>query len=286
MNRTELATTAMRRATEIRRSAGISRTSPLNIYDVAMDKLDLRVQFIAGGSFEGMFAKEQNTILVPSDRPHGRRAFSAAHEVGHWAFGHGSQIDEEDALDKYNQRPEEQLANQFAGHVLMTPAALKQATEKLGLNLARPSPYKIYEMACWFGVGYSTLVNHLQYGVQQLESANADVLLRLELQKIRQHFSPRHSTKYLAVASGLTPAMPLDLAVGDHALLPTEAVLPNEILAITERTTEGLLVEAKRPGIALVSGAGGWAAAVRVMKKGFTGWAKYRHMEDDDDENE
>ncbi len=90
MNRTELATTAMRRATEIRRSSGISRTSPLNIYDVAMNKLDLRVQFIAGGSFEGMFAKEQNTILVPSDRPHGRRAFSAAHEVGHWAFGHGS----------------------------------------------------------------------------------------------------------------------------------------------------------------------------------------------------
>lgn len=284
MNRTELATTAMRRASEIRREAGISRTSPLNIYDLAMNDLGLRVQFTAGASFEGMFAKEQNAILVPSERPHGRRAFSAAHEVAHWAFGHGSQIDEEDSLEGYNARPEEQLANQFAGYILMLPAALKHAANLLELDLARPSPFKMYEMACWFGVGYSTVVNHLQHGVQMLKPAHAAELLRLEPQKIRQHFSPRHLTKHLAVASGLKPAMPLDMAVGDHALLPAEVEMPNDILKIVERTASGLIVEAERPGIALLSGEGGWEAAIRVMKKGFTGWAKYRHMEEDDDE--
>ena len=231
----------------------------------------------------GMFAKEQNTILVPSDRPHGRRTFSAAHEMGHWAFGHGSQIDEENSLEGYNARPEEQIANQFAGHVLMMPAAIKYAAEKLELNLSTPSPFKIYEMACWFGVGYSTLVNHLQFGVRQLSDSNAVLLLRSEPQKIRQHFSPYLGTRHLVVATNLKPEMPLDLAVGDHALLPAEVDLPNDTLAFTKRTETGVLVEARRPGIALISGKEGWTAAVRVMKKGFTGWAKYRHLEDDDE---
>lgn len=285
MNRIELATTALRRAIEVRLEAQVPRLNPLNVFDVAMDRLGLRVQFIKGSSFEGMFAKEHNAIMVPSERPHGRRAFSAAHELGHWAFGHGSQIDEECSLEQYNDKPEERLANMFAGYLLMSPPAIKSGADQLGMDISRPSYQQAYELACWFGVGYGTLINHLRYGVQLLSPERSLDLLKNEPKSIRRHFVPNHATRHLVVACNMIPKAPIDLAVGDHLLIPLSVDLQHSNLSVVDRTPLGILAEAKQPGISLISGSNGWAAAVRVMKKDFSGWAKYRHLEDDD-ENE
>ncbi|MBL9184078.1 MAG: ImmA/IrrE family metallo-endopeptidase [Verrucomicrobiaceae bacterium] len=283
MNRIELATTALRRAIEVRREAQVPRLNPLNVFDLAMGHLGLRVQFIQGSSFEGMFAKEQNAIMVPSERPHGRRAFSAAHELGHWAFGHGSQIDEECSLERYNDKPEERLVNMFAGYLLMLPPAIKSGAEQLGMDIGSPSYQQAYELACWFGVGYGTLVNHLRYGVQLLSPEKSMELLTHEPKTIRRHFVPNHATRHLVVACNLIPKAPIDLAVGDHLLVPLGADLQHSNLSTIEKTPLGILAEAKQSGISLINGPNGWAAAVRVMKKDFSGWAKYRHLEDDDE---
>ena len=273
---------ALRRAVELRNAAGIHRTWPLNIFDFAGNHLKLRVQFFAGPSFEGMFAKEQNTILVPSERPQGRRAYSAAHEVGHWAFGHGSQIDEIGMGEKYNDKPEERLVNLFAGYLLMFPAAVDTALQELSVNLSKPTAASIYRLACWFGVGYTTIINHLRWTLGKLSSANSEILLRVELKTIRRTFSPSVETRHIFVASSVSPRTPIDLEVGDHVLFPKKVRWQNKCLAGIEENENGFLVEAVRSGISLVSNENGWSCAVRVMNRGFTGWAKYRHLENEE----
>jgi len=286
MNRTEMANTAFRRAVEIRKSAKIGRTDPLNVFDIAMNHLGLRVQFLAGSSFEGMFAKEQKTILVPSERPHGRRAFAAAHEIGHWAFDHGSQIDLTDSFEDYNAKPEEQIVNLFGGYLLMFPASVEVGAAEVGLNFKLPTAQKIYELACWLGVGYTTLINHLQRTLFKISSTDADALRHVELKNIRKIFSPDFPTRHLVVTSSFKPRMPIDIQVGDHVIVPQGAISSNDCLTFVSSNQHGQIFGAVNPGISLLQGSTDWAAAIRVMTREFTGWAKYRHLENDNDEND
>src|SRR5436309_2438353 len=88
-----LARHALRGALATRHRASIAKSAPICVYDLAK-QLGLDVRFHGGSSFGGAYAKASRTILVPSLRPAGRRAFTCGHELGHWYFGHGTRIDE------------------------------------------------------------------------------------------------------------------------------------------------------------------------------------------------
>jgi Zn-dependent peptidase ImmA (M78 family) len=283
MNTLDLARTAARRAIEIRRLAAVLRTDPVNVFDVAEDRLGVRVQFFAGSSFEGMFAKEQNTILVPSERPPGRRVFAAAHELGHWAFGHGTRIDTVDSISDYNASPEERLVNQFAGHFLMPSSAVDAAADLLRLNFADPDKMKIYEMAGWFGVGYSSLINHLTYSQQRFPKTVADELLKYQPKDFRAMLVPNRKSSHMVVASSMSPRIPLDLAVGDHLVLPAGTTHSTKHLITISSSGSQLVTQALTPGISLASNGTGWSAVIRIMKRNFSGWSKYRHLDDEND---
>lgn len=283
MNTLDLARTAARRAIEIRRQATVLRTDPVNVFDVAEERLGVRVQFFAGSSFEGMFAKEQNTILVPSERPPGRRVFAAAHELGHWAFGHGTQIDTVDSISDYNSSPEERLVNQFAGHFLMPSPAVDTVANLLRLNFANPDKMKIYEMASWFGVGYSSLINHLTYSQQRFSTTVAGELLKYQPKELRGMLIPNQKSSHMVVALSMSPRIPLDLAVGDHLVLPAGTEHSKKHLITISSSSSQLVTQAITPGISLASNGTGWSAVIRIMKDAFSGWSKYRHLDDDND---
>ena len=79
--------------------------------------------------------------------------------------------------------------------------------------------------------------------------------------------------------------MPIDLEVGDLVLFPAGVAFNSGCLSTIESQSNHTLVEAVAPGIALLSTTNNdWAAAARVMRRGYTGRSVFRHLESDDDE--
>lgn len=278
-----LARLALRGALEIRRKGGVSKDAPVCVFDLA-ERLDLEVRFCAGNSFEGMYAKGSNVILVPSLRPPGRQAFTAAHEMGHWYFGHGSRIDElpEFAPEDKND-PEEWLANLFAAYLLMPSWAVEAAFARRALDPATCTPTKMFLVACELGVGFDTLVQHLRWSLRLITPTRAAELVKSTPKMIRQTLLGEIATKHLVLTDSVWAAGNIDLQVGHVAILPAGAVLEgNEAVAIGDLPA-GRVVQGVRAGIARAFLEGqGWAKFMRVSRADFEGRNLYRHMKDPD----
>ena len=158
----ELGRKALRAALEIRKRTGKTNSEPICIFDVA-ESLGVEVKFFHANSFEGMYVRTSQTILVPSLRPRGRQAFTCAHELGHWHFKHGTRVEEVDFLElQHNQKPNELLVNLFAAYLLMPSWAVKTAFINRGYGPDTCTALQFYTIAGQLGVGYSALVTHLR----------------------------------------------------------------------------------------------------------------------------
>ena len=279
-----LARSALRGALEVRKRAQIPLSSPLCIYDVAAEKLNVEVRFLGGESFGGMYAKETQTIMVPSERPAGRRAFTCAHELGHWYFKHGSKIEVLEENDKGGiDDPDEILVNQFAGHLLMPKWAVEKSFKDRKLNPATATDQDFYAVASQFGVGYQTIIMHLRYALEMLPGFRLEKLLQSSPKLIKERLLNKSFSGHLVlVDTAWKQDFPIDLEVGDAVLLTFSAQSDSAGLT-PELITKGTLLVAAKPGISKVTAIGNpWAAFVRISKKGFTGRSIYRHLEDPD----
>jgi Zn-dependent peptidase ImmA (M78 family) len=274
---------ALRGALEIRRRGQVSKDAPVCVFDLA-ERLGLDVRFCAGGSFEGMYAKGSNVILVPSLRPPGRQAFTGGHEIGHWYFGHGSRIDQLPVFapdDRHD--PDEWAANLFAAYLLMTSWAVEASFARRGLNPATCAPTQLYAVACELGVGYETLIQHLRWSLKLITPAQAAILAEATPKAIREQLIGNVATKHLVLADTAWVAGNVDLQVGHTALLPPGAVLEGQEVTVLGDLPAGRLVQGRKPGIARAFLEGGpWAKFVRVSRADFEGRSLYRHLEDPD----
>ena len=280
----EIATVAYKGAIDVRERAGIHRLDPMNIFDCAQ-KLNVDVRFIVGGTFEGMYEKDRRVIILPTDRPAGRRVFTCAHELAHWRYKHGSMLDDATTVESYNDRPEERLANMFAGYVLMFPPALDAARTALGISYSNCSPQDLFTLASWFGVSYASMIGHLRWALGKLSHRRYEELRKVTPRAIRSLILGGRESPHLVVLNRLTPRMPIDLEVGDLVLFPAGVAFNSGCLSTIESQSNHTLVEAVAPGIALLSTTNNdWTAAARVMRRGYTGRSVFRHLESDDDE--
>jgi Zn-dependent peptidase ImmA (M78 family) len=280
----EIATVAYKGAIDVRERAGIHRLDPMNIFDCAQ-KLNVEVRFIVGGTFEGMYEKDRRVIILPTDRPAGRRVFTCAHELAHWRYKHGSMLDDATTVESYNERPEERLANMFAGYLLMFPPAVESVRTALGINYSNCSAQALFSLASWFGVSYASVIGHLHWALGKLSHRRYEELRKVTPRAIRSLILGGRESPHLVVFNRVAPRMPIDLEVGDLALLPSGVSYNSGCLATIETQSNSSLVEAVAPGIALLSKTNDdWAAVVRVMRRGYTGRSVFRHLESDDDE--
>ncbi len=274
---------ALRGALETRRKGKVLKDVPVCVFDLA-ERLGLEVRFCAGASFEGMYAKGSNTVLVPSLRPPGRQAFTAAHEMGHWYFGHGSRIDEVPEFTPDNRNdPEEWAANLFAAYLLMPSWAVEASFARRSWTPQACTPIQLYAIACELGVGYETLIQHLRWSLQLITSTQADVLANTTPKALREKLIGEVNTKHLVLVDTKWVTGNLDLQVGHAALLPTGAVVEGTSIAVLGDVPAGRIVQGLKPGLARVFlEGGGWAKFVRISRAGFEGRSLYRHLEDPD----
>ena len=278
----DIAQRALRAAVDVRQQLKIERSKSLCVLDAAAE-LGLRVQILELGNFEGLYAKDSLTMVLNAARPGGRRNFTCAHELGHWYFGHGDHVDGLDFDRSDSDKPEERLVNQFAAFLLMPRRAVEGAFIARKLDLAKCGAVGMYSVANQLGVGYETLIKHLCWGLEIISPSRMEELIATPPKQIRAQVLGYSFTGHLILAHQAWAHVPIDLEVGDMAVVPVGTMIDGPNLESACRCPLGELVRARSAGIGRITTAAGTGAIfVRVSRRGFTGWAKYRHFPDPD----
>jgi hypothetical protein len=284
MTRVRLARIGLRGAVEIRRRGGIDRLSPICVYDLA-ESLGVEVWFFGGSSFAGMYPKGYGRVFVPSERPAGRKAFTAAHELGHWYFGHGSRVEEMD-FDRSDQDiPEELLANTFASYLLMSRPAVTAAFARRNVEPESADPIDVYAVSCQLGVGYETLLKHMRWSLNLISLARLTDLLAIPPKEIRRTVLGESTSGYMVLAGSAWQSVAVDIEIGDTAVLPNRVRLNGQSAAVIGDCLYGTVVKGTRTGLTqALADDDGWSAMVRVSRRHYFGRGAYRHLEDPDED--
>jgi Zn-dependent peptidase ImmA (M78 family) len=286
----DLARAALDKSLEVREEVGLPLGTPLNVYDVCELLIPkVRVRF-ADYSMEGCYSRSDRPLIeVSALRPLGRRAFNTAHELGHHALGHpGMRLDEQVEEGKVDSTatPEEYAANAFAGFLLMPKIGVRRAFASRGWPIANPRPEQAFVIACHFGVGYLTLINHLAYALREIRPTQADQLRKIRLPAIRHIMLGPNGGDRRWVADRYYVMPTLDTEVGATLLLPAGSRPEFDNLTAVGDLPAGRVFMAVRPGITRVEADSDWAVLVRVAKYQYSGWSTNRHLEPAEEDDE
>lgn len=286
ITRKSLVERGMQASLSARKAAGADLKSPICIYG-ACEAHGVTVRF-NDINMEGMYDRvPKPRVHISALRPLARRVFTCAHELGHHVFGHGSTIDElrDDHLRNSSRPPEEILADAFAAFTLMPTLGLREAFVKRKLDPNHATAEELYAIACNFGVGHATLVNHLAYGIGMITQTRRDSLGQITPKMIRTQMLGEVVPEHLTIADLHWNASTLDTEQGSLLLLPSGIVADTAILMPERNLLGSRLFRAMRPGITRVAIPGtSWATYVRVASMRYVGLARYRHLEEDVDD--
>lgn len=284
--RRALAMQGMQASITARLKAGMDLKSPACIYGLC-EAHNVVVRF-NDINMEGMYDRTPKPrIHVSVLRPLVRRAFTCAHELGHHVFGHGSTIDElrEDQANSTERPPNEILADAFASFILMPTLGLREAFAKRGIDPNQSTALEIYAVACNFGVGQATLVNHLAYGIKVIDQVQRARLGRITPKMIRTQLLGESVSIPLTVADQHWTSPTLDVEQDSLLLLPSSVVADVSMIVPQRDLASGRLFRAAKCGITRVVIPGtSWATYVRIAPRRYVGLARFRHLEETADE--
>jgi len=268
-------------ALQIRKQIGASFDQPLAIVDAALE-MGILVHIMKIKSMEGMWCKEKRLILLTSLRPPGRKAFTCAHEMAHFHFSHGTHIDELLKMGaSADDSPDELLANQMAGYLLMPPFAVPSAIQTRRWSPDNLTPAQAYRLASFFGVSYTGLLNHMYYALRIVGQPVFDRLSATKANAIRGRLCPGIDVSRLVVVDQHWKERPVDLEVGNALLLPPSARHDCSFLESVDCSeAEGAVFLARAPGLGkLKLSPDSQELLVRVMPDEFHGFAENRFPE-------
>lgn len=145
----------------------------IDVFGICED-LGLWLAFLPMDNLLGAFVPEGvGGVLVTTQRPIPLQRYTAAHEIGHWRLdhGHGLALDGEEHVLGDTPVEREQLAQVFAGNLLMPPPLVFGVLERLGLGSGHTvEPEHAYALSREAGVSYEAAVRQLAH----LEVITAD----------------------------------------------------------------------------------------------------------------
>jgi Zn-dependent peptidase ImmA (M78 family) len=268
-------------AIKIRKKIGASLDQPLAILDAALE-LGILVNIMNISSMEGMWCKEKRAMVLTSLRSPGRRAFTCAHEIVHFHFNHGTHVDELLKMSAtVDDSPEERLANQMAGYLLMPPFAVPSALKTRNWNADSLAPEQAYILANFFGVSYGGLLNHMYYALRTIRQPVFTRLTDIPAKTIRARLCPKANVPHLVVVDHLWKERPVDLDVGNAVLLPPGTDYSQNLLEKLDcPEAEGVVCLAHQPGVGrLTVPPESRELLLRVIPAEFNGFAENRFPE-------
>lgn len=279
MTRIELARTASREAAKLRTQFGIGLAEAICPYDIAR-RLGIVVHFKCLPSLEGMYSpKPTCAIIIGSLRPAGRKRFTCAHEIGHHVFNHGCQIDELSEDDFSEKSDVEFIAQVFASSLLMPKMAIQSAFSKRGWKILDCNNIQIYNIAQEFGVGFSSFVTHLKINFEGFKLQYKS----MSLKSIRNNIAGFEIFNEIIVIDRFWNHSFIDVEIDDYLKFTEDILIEGDGLESDGRSANCYI--AKKVGIYSVTFKDiNKKFQVRIMRSQFEGLAKYRHLEEVDDE--
>lgn len=268
----------------MRKRAGYSLDESICIYDLAQ-KLGVEVRFLDIPSMEGVYCNSGKPhIILSSLRPPGRRAFTCAHELGHHSQNDGTQIDEFfEQWGRYRRfDPKEFAADCFAGTLLMPKMAVEKAFALHEWPIKECTPGQIYVISNYFGVGYTTLIHHLNIALSLLPGSHSNRLLKVQPRQAQAWAVGWKTSDTVWVVDRHWTGRPIDIEVGDFVFVHGQATLEGLCIEHVEDRKDGTLFRACQPGRGRLELKSGWSAFVRVSRRDFVGRSIFRHFEEAD----
>jgi len=158
----------------------IDQSEQIDVFAICED-LGLWLAFLPMDNLLGAFVPEGvGGVLVTTQRPIPIQRYTAAHEIGHWRLdhGHGLALDGVEHVLGNTPVEREQLAQVFAGNLLMPPPLVFGVLERLGLGGGPIEPEHAYALAREAGVSYEAAVRQL---------AHLEVIEPDRVAELRQH---------------------------------------------------------------------------------------------------
>jgi Zn-dependent peptidase ImmA (M78 family) len=285
LSRRDLAQRALQRSIEVRRQAKVGINGAVDPFELCA-RLGVKVQFV-DVSMEGFYRPGRKPrILLSALRPLVRRVYNCGHELGHWAFGHGSTLDALLEGCARDFQPEEFLVDTFAGFLLMPPHGVRRAFVRRGWKPATATPEQLYTIACAFGVGYETFLEHCARSLEMLPMQRLEMLLKQPVRKVRESVLARSTPEPLVIVDAFWELPTVDVEIGTLVLLPEGCAVDGAQLELVPHAT-GRLYRATMTGIGRIEDPHRpWAAFVRVTRFQYVGFSTNRHLEDDDHDDD
>ncbi len=284
--RKNLSRQAIAQATRYRLKSKKTHTTPIDPIQLAEDN-GCEVRFMSLASVEGMYSPEPRpTIIVGSQRPAGRRNFTCAHELGHHLWGHGMRLDELTSSNgECKKNPEEFIVDTFAGHLLMPQLAVHNIISKRRLDVPNITPEQVYILASYFGVGYSTIINHLTWGLNIFNKSKSTELLNISPKMIKVQYGAEPSQEIVFVDQ-FWQNRSVDLEVGDVLILSNNILLESEEnFQYMGNTNQYSIWRAEASGYTRgIDDRSDWAINIRIARKWYEGLARYRFYAEIDEE--
>lgn len=276
-----LALAALRAALRIRVERNISLVVPINIFDFVSSG-EIEITFVDIPSLEAMYIKaEVSRILISSHRPFGRQAFSCAHEYGHHVHDHGTRLDELVSGNDDRSDPDEYLADRFASYLLMPKSLVNNAFRTRGWDSRGVDPVQIFTIANWIGVGYSTLLYQMYFGLNLIGQEKYRELLAAKPKAIRKEILGFDTSSNAVVVDEFWDSISVNIQVGDFILGPGFTGIEGNAIEVVNNDGRITLCKAKAPGICKLSRRGNLTDVyVRIAKRGFIGRNIFRYEAD------
>ena len=284
--RRELTLRATALSERVRIECNIARTAAVDPILVT-EKRNCEVRFMSLPSLEGVYSPNPRPVVVlGSQRPSGRRAFTCAHELGHHEFKHGARLDEFDTgRFQSDKEPDEFLADMFAALLLMSQGSVRRALKDRGIQPQSIEPMEVFRLACYFGVGYGTLIDHMTWTLRFLTRQQRKSLLRTQPKNLKSQFGGTPQSEVVIVDS-LWRDRAVDLEIGDILILP-QGVVVEDSLRLAPHDTVDVQQRFKavsRGYIRAFHENSGWAVNIRVASKHYQGLARYRFLDDPEED--
>jgi Zn-dependent peptidase ImmA (M78 family) len=272
-------------AERVRIKCGINRCSSIDPISVA-EQCGCEVWYLSLPSLEGTYSpKPRSAIVIGSERPAGRRAFTCMHELGHHEFGHGMRLDElKTSKTSNSDDPKEFIADLFAANLLMSKTSILYALKIRTLDPAKLDPMDIFRLSSFFGVGYTTLIDHMTLTLSILNQRQRDLLKKVTPKVLKTQFGGTPQSEVI-IADSFWHDRAVDMEVGDLLVLHQGAVVEDNPRIIKKNFIDGqpIYVAASRGYARAFHKQDDWAINIRIAPKHYEGLAQYRFLDDPED---
>lgn len=157
---------AMLKVMRLHRDLAIDLSKRVDVFGV-IENLGLLLAFRPLSTASGAYVLSPTGtggVIINSNEPLPRQRFTAAHELGHYIFRHGSSVDEEPSRRRLRTdaplSDEEKLAEAFAEWFLMPRPLVKASVARVSHGMAL-TPTDVYELSIRMGASFDATARHL-----------------------------------------------------------------------------------------------------------------------------